>query len=88
MRHEITSIFAITGRGTVIAIKEVTDLPVGKPLQATITRPDGSQISTVAFKEWLLLKTSPRAIEQEAYLLRNVEKSQVPDGCSVEVSVN
>jgi hypothetical protein len=85
MRHSIKAAFEITGRGTVVAIAETTDFPVAKQLQATVTRPDGSQLSATAFKEWLLLKTIPHNVEQEAYLLKGINKSDIPEGSTVEV---
>lgn len=63
--------------GVVIAIAETTDLPVGKPLKAVITHPDGQQISAPAFKEWLL-RRSLEPIEGEAFLLRGLQIVDVP----------
>jgi hypothetical protein len=82
----VQAVFEITGRGTVVAVAEPSNLPVAKQLQATVTRPDGSQLSVPAFKEWLLIKSTPRAVEQEAYLLKGIAKSEIPEGSSIEVS--
>jgi len=68
----------------VVAIGETTDLPVGRALSVTVFRPDGSQLSVRAFKEWLL-RRDPRPLEKEAFLLRGVEKAQVPEGSSIEL---
>lgn len=75
--------FHIAGRGTVIVISETTHLPVAKALRAKVTRPDSSQLVAEAFKEWLL-RRDPRPIEREAYVLRGIDKSEIPEGCFVE----
>jgi len=84
-RFTIEETFLITGRGTVVAIGEITTLPVGKALRATVFRPDGSQFTVKAFKEWLLLRNDPRTSEKEAYLLHGVEKTKIPEGSSIEI---
>lgn len=85
VRYTIKETFQITGRGTVVAIEETTTLPVGKALRATVFRPDASQFTVKASKEWLLLRHDPRPLEQEAYLLQGIEKVQVPDGSTIEL---
>ena len=76
--------FEIADRGAAVAIREVTELPVGKTIRATVVRPDGSRLTTEAFKEWLL-RRDPRPMEVEAYLLRRVNKSEIPDGSTLEL---
>ena len=83
LRFKIEETFHISGRGTVVAIQEATDLPIGKALHATILSPDGSQITARAFKEYLL-RHNPHPVEQEAYLLQGIEKDQIREGSSVE----
>jgi hypothetical protein len=83
-RYKVEGVFQITGRGAVVAIGEKTDLPVGKALHATVFLPDGTQLSSQAFKEWVL-RRDPNPFEKEAYLLHGVEKSQVPEGSSIEL---
>jgi translation elongation factor EF-Tu-like GTPase len=85
-RFLIEERFHITGRGTVVVIGETTELPVGKALRATIVRPDSSKLSTEAFKEWPL-RREQRPLEKEAYLLRGVEKSDIPEGSFVEIEL-
>lgn len=85
-RFLIEERFNITGRGTVVVIGETTGLPVGKALRATITRPDSSKVTTEAFKEWLL-RREQQPLEKEAYLLRGIETSDIPDGSLVEIEV-
>jgi translation elongation factor EF-Tu-like GTPase len=76
--------FQIADRGTAVVIGQVTSLPVGKPLRATVSRPDGSRLSVEAFKEWLLRRDrSPP--EVEAFLLKGVAKSDVPEGSTIEL---
>lgn len=86
MRQPIVERFAITGRGTVVVVPEPTNLPVGKPLHATIYSMDGAHFTAVAFKESLLRKTAP-PIEQEAYLLKEVSKDAVPDDATIEIAL-
>ena len=85
-QFQIKDRFHITGRGTVVVISEITELPVGKALRATVTRPDKSRISTEAFKEWLL-RRDPLPRESEAYLLRGIEKAAIPDGSFLEIEI-
>ena len=85
-RFLIEERFQITGRGTVVVIGETTELPVGKALRATITRPDSSKLTTEAFKEWFL-RREQRPLEKEAYLLRGIEKSEIPSGSFLEIEV-
>ena len=77
--------FQITDRGTAVVIRQVTGLPVGKPLRATVSRPDGSRFSVEAFKEWLLRRDCSPPEEVEAFLLRGVAKNDVPDGSTIEL---
>jgi hypothetical protein len=83
-RFQIKERFQIAGRGTVVVIGETTELPVGKALRATVTRPDSSQLTAEAFKEWLL-RRDQQPLEREAYLLRGIDKSDIPDGSVVEI---
>jgi hypothetical protein len=83
-RFQIKERFQITGRGTVVVIGETTDLPVGKVLRATVTRPDSSRLTVEAFKEWLV-RRDQQPLEREAYLLRGLDKSDIPDGSLVEI---
>jgi hypothetical protein len=83
-RFRIVDRFEITGRGTVVVIDAITDLPVGKTLRAAIIRPDLSMLRAEAFKEWVL-RREPTPIENEAYLLLGIEKSDVPDGSFIDI---
>lgn len=83
-RFKVEETFQITGRGTVVAIGETTDLHVGRALRATVFRPDGSQLSVQASKEWLL-RRNPQPVEKEAFLLHGVEKAQIPEGSSIKL---
>jgi len=85
-RFLIEERFHITGSGTVVVIGETTELPVGQALRATIIRPDSSKRVTEAFKE-LIPRREPRPLEKEAYLVRGIEKSEIPDGSFVEIEV-
>ncbi|MES2057427.1 MAG: hypothetical protein V4564_15950 [Pseudomonadota bacterium] len=70
------------GRGLVIAVEGASNLPAGKRLSAFVTRGDGTRISAVAYKEWLL-RRDLRPVEAEAFLLRGLRKSDVPIGSEV-----
>lgn len=78
--------FSITRRGTVVVLDGVIDLPIGRPLSARVTRPDGSHLDAVAFKEWLL-RSGPTPIENEAFLLMSVDKVDVPEGSLVTITL-
>jgi len=75
-------------RGLVVAVDALTSLPVGKRLSAAVMREDGTTITTIAFKEWLL-RRDPRPVESEAFLLRGLKKADVPVGSDIafELSV-
>jgi hypothetical protein len=49
-------------------------------------RPDSSKLTTEALKEWFL-RRQQRPLEKEAYLLREIEKSEIPDGSFLEIEV-
>lgn len=85
-RFLIEERFHITGRGTAVVIGETTELPVGRTLRATIIRPDSSKLVAEACKEFIL-RREPRPLEKEAYLVRGIEKSEIPDGSFVEIEV-
>lgn len=75
----IDDTFDIAGRGLVVAISDCTGLPSGRSLIATVTRPDGSQVTAEAFKESLLRKTTTPP-EGEAFLLKGLGKADIPIG--------
>jgi hypothetical protein len=81
---QIEEKFKINGRGTVVVVAQTTNLPVGKALHATIVLPDGSHLKAEAYKEWFLRRI-PQPIEKEAYLLRGIEKAQIPEGSFIEL---
>ncbi len=87
MQGRVLESFAITGRGTVVALDGVSDLPVGRKLSAKVERPDGSVIEAAAYKEWLLRRAAPPS-ETEAFLLLSVEKADVPEGSIVTLAVD
>ena len=82
---KIVDTFEITGRGLAVAIDEVTNLPVGAELAATITRSDGVTFTAIAYKEWLL-RRQPVVQETEAFLLRGVSKLDAPIGSEIEIT--
>nr|WP_315477399.1 hypothetical protein [uncultured Undibacterium sp.] len=82
---QIAEKFNITDRGTVVVISQITNLPVGKLLKAIIASPNGTHLIADAHKEWLLQRSS-QPLENEAYLLRGIEKEQIIDGSSIEIT--
>ena len=76
--------FQITGRGVVVVLDEATHWRAGSSLEAKIYRPDGTVISAIAEKEWLLRNASKRD-EVEAFLLRGLSHSDVPNGSEVRL---
>ena len=74
-------------RGLVVALDAPTGLPVGKRLNASVTREDGTSISAVAFKEWLL-RRDPHPTESEAILLQGLKKADVPIGSDVAIELS
>jgi hypothetical protein len=82
----IEECFELTDRGTVVAVAEATGLPVNQPLRATVIRPDGSRLQAEARKEWLM-RLNIRTSAAEAFLLMDIEKSDVPKGSVVELEV-
>ena len=82
----IEECFELAGRGTVVTFAKVTGLPVGRPLRATVSRPDGSRLQADAFKEWLM-RLDLRTSAAEAFLLMNVQKSAIPNGSTIELEL-
>ncbi len=76
--------FQITGRGTVVVIDGRTELPVMHPLQASVTRSDGSVETFRAWKEWLLRRASP-PLEDEAFLLVGADVERILIGSLIEL---
>jgi len=77
--------FSIDGRGTAVVVDGFADLPVSRPLSAVLRKPDGSQMTVVAHKEWLLRRSAP-VDEREAFLLLGVEKSDLPEGTLIQIT--
>ena len=74
-------------RGLVVAVEAPTGLPTGKRLTAFVTLEDGTSISAVAFKEWLL-RRDPHPFEGEAILLHGLKKVDVPIGSDVAIEIS
>jgi hypothetical protein len=84
MRYQIVEVFEVQQRGAVAVVREHTTIPAGKALRATLVRPDGSRLVATASKEFLLRRhLLPQ--ESEAFLLRAVPVSQVPEGSWIEL---
>lgn len=79
--------FQITGRGTVIVIDKVTDLPIGRCLQATIQFSDGASLDYGAWKEWLLRRDN-KPLEDEAFLIVDAPISHAPIGAVVTLKIS
>jgi len=85
MKFKVEDSFEVAGRGTALVVKEATEFPVAKPLRAILFRPDGTQLSAEAFKEFVLFR-QPEVFEKEAFVVQGVKRSEVPDGCFVEIA--
>jgi hypothetical protein len=83
-KYRILETFDITGRGVAVVIEEIPEFSVGKALLAKVICPDGTGIEATAYREWLL-RRSPEPIEKCAFLLRGLEKSQVPVGSYLQI---
>lgn len=77
--------FQITGRGVVVVVAVVTELPVGRELQATLSLPDGTRLEGPAWKE-SLLRLGPMPHEKEAYLLVGRTKAEISEGTVIELT--
>lgn len=82
MQYKIGERFQIADRGLAVTTGALTDLPVGKAIAATVIRPDGSELPVTAHKEWLLRK-SIEPLEDEAFLLVGIIKTEVPEGSTI-----
>ncbi|MEB3046830.1 hypothetical protein [Rhizobium mulingense] len=86
--REIKEVFSILSRpGTMVVVVGTSDLPVSRKLTAILCRPDGSRTETVAYKDWLL-RRALAVHEIEGFLLVGLEKSDIPDGSSVEIRID
>ena len=80
--YKIAETFEIAGRGAVVVIDEVSNRTVTKPYPAQVLRPDGSRVSTTAYKEWPL-RRQQTPIEKEGYMLEGLHKNDVPKGSRI-----
>jgi hypothetical protein len=81
----IAETFSIAGRGTVVVLAEPTGLPAGRVLRARLHRPDGATLDADAYPERLLHRPAgPHG--GEAFLLRGIEKQEVPVGSTIELA--
>ncbi len=87
LRYKVEERFALTARGTALVIKETTGFPAATCLRAIVYRPDGTQLVAEAFKDFVL-QGSPAPLEREAFVLRGVDKNEIPHGCYVEISAS
>ncbi|MFS8049889.1 hypothetical protein [Rhizobium sp. BR 314] len=86
--REIKEVFSVQSRsGTMVVVAGASNLPVSRKLTAILRRPDGSSTETVAYKDWLPRRT-PAVHEVEGFLLVGLEKSDIPDGSSVEIRID
>jgi translation elongation factor EF-Tu-like GTPase len=82
LSHTIEETFQVTERGTVVVLNTATNQPRGRALNVHITRPDGTSISCEAFKE-ILLRHSLPPLENDAFLLKGVVKTDIPIGSTL-----
>lgn len=77
-QYSIVEKFEITGRGAVVVIDEVTGRVPGTAYKVELRGPHGDRVVAEAFKEWLL-RREPKPFEKEAYFLRGLHKTDVPE---------
>jgi hypothetical protein len=82
---KILETFQIKGHGLLVIVDQPTDFPY-KKLAAKITRPDGKIVFTQAFQE-LPLRTDPSAPKNDAFLIIELSKNDVPIGSDIEFEV-
>ena len=75
----IAEVFEIAGRGTVVAIDQITDRAAGKAHPVEVVTPTGKVLRADAFKE-VMLRRQATLIEKEAYMLRGLHKTDIPSG--------
>ena len=87
--HEFTveDTFLLTGRG-LVAVGEgrFDDLRPGTAYRAEVRTPAGATLWFPAYKEWLLIRTSP-VVEREAFWLKGATRDDVPVGSTVRILV-
>jgi hypothetical protein len=75
----IVEVFEITGRGIIAALDALTGRAVYGAHKVQVLKPTGEVISTEAYKE-SLLRRQPTPVENDAFLLKGLKKSDVPVG--------
>ena len=83
-RLPIRDVFAIAGRGTVVAVGDAAHLPRQRPFPVTIVRPDGSRVTADAFLEFLS-GSELRPVDRVALLLPGIAKADIPPGSVLEL---
>ena len=83
MKFKILETFHITDRGLVVVLDGFTGLAIGVAHPTRITTPSGASHSSEAYNEWLLRRT-PEPVENEAFILEELAKDDVPIGSVVE----
>ena len=81
-QFEVIEKFEITGRGAVVVIDEITERVPGKSYTVEVTGANNETLTTEAFKEWFLRRTS-KPIEKEAYMLKGLHKKDLSENASI-----
>ena len=80
LTYSVIDTFEIKNRGLVILGDSTCEaISVGKECQIVIVTPSGQKLTRKGYKEWLLRRT-PDPLENEAYLVVGISKSEVPVG--------
>lgn len=74
-------------RGLIVAVAPLSDLPIAQRLCALIAREDGTKVSAVAYKEYLLQR-NPKPAENEVFLLHGLKKPDVPIGSEITLEIS
>ena len=85
--YKVVDTFVIEGRGLVVIIDGLTELNVGNPHKVEVQTKTGETFTSESYKEWLCIR-HPKPIEKEAYLLKDLQKEQVPIGSKITFRSN
>lgn len=85
--YKITECFDIEGRGLVVALDRlVSELPIGCPLSACVTTPNGQRMTSVAYRELICRRRPLQPTDSDAFLLKDLRKDQIPAGSAITIS--
>lgn len=78
IEYDINEVFELHGRGAVVPIEGTTDRRMGIRHKVQVLTPTGDVLEAEAYKEYLLLRTTPTVLEKECYVLKGLHKDDIP----------